>query len=104
MFSLSYTSDKKLALKQLKTLTWHPAVLLNEHCKIRCQLKLVEGRRKVCIYHEPESFGHACDVSPEAYNFFNVKKLKLSSKGLNIRENEQKGQLCMLELRELAKL
>lgn len=62
--------------------------------KIWCQLQLVEGRRKVCIYQEPESFGHARDVSSEAYNFFNVKKLSLSSKGLNIRENDQNWQLC----------
>lgn len=71
-------------LKQLKTLIWHPVVLFGEHCLLSTEASKRE--KKVCIYHGPESFGHACDVS--SYYFFNVKKLNLSSKGLNIRENE----------------
>lgn len=50
------------------------------------------------------NFGYACDIFSEAYKFFNVKKLSLSSKGLNVRENKRKRQPCILEPRELTRL
>lgn len=53
---------KKITLKQLKALTWHPAVLLElTLSEVWCQLKLVGGGG-ACIYHEPETFGHTYDM------------------------------------------
>ena len=76
-----------MALKQLKTLTCHPAVLLElTLSEVWCQLKLVEGEQKACVYHEPDIFGHTFS---EVYNFLMQRNLA-SQQELKILEKMSK--------------
>lgn len=74
--SLPPSPMKKITLKQLKALTWHPAVLLElTLSEVWCQLKLVGGGGSVHLSWAWNFWSHLWHVFSEAYNFLMWKKL-----------------------------